>query len=94
MTLSLHCEGFQDIVPEAQTLSASLKSGTVDSVELPTGFPSPVGLLQFALSIRASAEAQGRAVTITCPDPEVHKVAQECGLSGVLAPLTGGDHVQ
>ena len=96
MSEHLSCGGLHELALEAQELFASLKGGSLTDGVLPEGFKSPVGLLQFAVALRVSSVALDKPCKIHAADPELHRIAAECGLTGVLEPLAanaGGAHV-
>lgn len=96
MSETLSCSGLQELASEAQEIFASLKRGALHDVILPEGFKSSVGLLQFAVSLRKTAETLNQPVKIHATDPALLAIAAECGLGDLLEPLSaakGGSDV-
>ncbi len=85
MSETLSCSGLQELASEAQEIFASLKRGALHDVILPEGFKSSVGLLQFAVSLRKTAEALNQPVKIHATDPALLAIAGVIVKSGVQA---------
>ncbi|PRY82534.1 hypothetical protein [Donghicola tyrosinivorans] len=93
MPETLSSRGLQELALEAQNIFAAFKAEDITHVVLPADFKPAVGLLQFAVSLRSTARALGRSVTITTSDADLIRTADACGLGDVLdqtEPQTAG----
>lgn len=98
MPQMLSCTGLQELALEAQDIFAALKAGELTELDLPADFKPAVGLMQFAVSLRQTAQELGKSITITTQDPALLGTAAACGLDGVITAATpeptGGPDVQ